>query len=346
MLRRTLGRSGVEVSAIGFGCGPAAQLMVSDDRAAQVAAVRRALDRGISYFDTAAAYGWGRSEENLGRALRECDARPVVSTKVVVGVADLGDVRGCVLRSVEASLRRLQSDTVDLVILHNRVAARRDEERIVGVGPVLGLDDVLGSNGVAEGFRELVAAGTIRAGGFTAFGGERAAIGEVIGSGGFAVMNASYSLLNPSAALPVESVRFEENYREVIPAAEAAGIGVMCIRVLGSGELTGNAGGKALSGEDPATARVRSIASALGQGSAVAGAIRFALSTDGVSTVILGLSEVSHVDQAADAVAMGVLPPGEFALACAETAQLAAGRPGEAVGRTDAATARARRQAE
>lgn len=322
MEHRKLGRSGVDVSVIGFGCGPGARLMVSDDRAAQVAAVRRALDRGISYFDTAAAYGWGRSEENLGRALRECEARPVVSTKVVVGSADLGDVRGCVLRSVEASLRRLQADRVDLVILHNRVAARRDAERIVGVGPVLGLDDVLGPGGVAEGLGEFAEAGTIQGGGFTAFGGERAAIGEVIGSGAFDVMNASYSLLNQSAALAVEPVSHEENYREVIPAAAAAGIGVMCIRVLGAGELTG----EEAPGDDPGLARVRSIAGSLGQGSAVAGAIRFGLSTAGVSTLILGLSEVSHVDQAADAAALGALPAGEFATASAETARLAAGR--------------------
>lgn len=328
MDRRMLGRSGVEVPVIGFGCGPSARLMVGDDRAGQVAAVRRALERGVSYFDTAAAYGWGRSEENLGRALRECGARPVVSTKVVAGVADLGDVRGCVLRSVEASLRRLQADTAEVVVLHNRVAARRDAERIVGVGPVLGLDDVLGPGGVAEAFGELVAAGTIRAGGFTAFGGERAAISEVIGSGAFAVMNASYSLLNPSAALPVEPVGAEEDYRGVIPEAAAAGIGVMCIRVLGSGKLAGGGGSSAASGEDLAVARVRSIAAALGQGSAVAGAIRFALSTGGVCTLILGFSEVSHVDQAADAAAMGALTPAEFTRACAETAELAAGRAG------------------
>src|ERR671937_522818 len=86
---RALGRTGLQVSALGFGCGAVGGLMVAGDRAEQRGAVARALDAGITYFDTAAGYGDGRSEENLGRVLGELNAwgRVVVGTKVRLGSA-------------------------------------------------------------------------------------------------------------------------------------------------------------------------------------------------------------------------------------------------------------------
>src|SRR5690242_14036804 len=81
---RALGTTGLTVSALGFGCGSIGGLMVRGEPAAQRAAVARALDAGITYFDTAPQYGDGRSEENLGRTLRDLGAwdRVVVGTKV------------------------------------------------------------------------------------------------------------------------------------------------------------------------------------------------------------------------------------------------------------------------
>ena len=74
MEQRDLGRTGLQVSALGFGAGAVGGLMVRGDPAEQTRAVARALDAGITYFDTAPGYGDGRSEENLGRALRELNA--------------------------------------------------------------------------------------------------------------------------------------------------------------------------------------------------------------------------------------------------------------------------------
>src|SRR5690348_15619510 len=84
MERRALGSRGLTVSALGFGCGAVGGLMVRGDAAEQQQAVRRALDAGITYFDTAAQYGDGASETNLGRVMRELGtwSRVVVGTKV------------------------------------------------------------------------------------------------------------------------------------------------------------------------------------------------------------------------------------------------------------------------
>jgi myo-inositol catabolism protein IolS len=116
MIYRKLGRSGVEVSAIALGCwGLCSDPMwgETDERDA-VATVRAAVDRGVTLFDTAEAYGAGQSEERLGKALKGIRDRVVVATKVSTGNCAPADLE----RSCEASLRRLQTDSIDLYQIH------------------------------------------------------------------------------------------------------------------------------------------------------------------------------------------------------------------------------------
>src|SRR5258708_33873294 len=88
---RTLGSSDISISVIGFGCGGNARLMVSDDDELRLATLERALQAGINYFDTAAAYGDGKSGCNLGRDLRALRAAPAFSTKIVLQPTHLDD---------------------------------------------------------------------------------------------------------------------------------------------------------------------------------------------------------------------------------------------------------------
>src|SRR5712692_4020584 len=81
---RTLGRTGLKVSALGFGCGDVGGLIVRGAPAERERAVARALEAGVNYFDTAASYGNGESERNLGTTLRALGVRPYVGTKVRV----------------------------------------------------------------------------------------------------------------------------------------------------------------------------------------------------------------------------------------------------------------------
>jgi aryl-alcohol dehydrogenase-like predicted oxidoreductase len=138
--------------------------------------------------------------------------------------------------------------------------------------------------------------------GFTAFGGERAAIDEMIGCGLFTSMNAAFSVLNPSANIEVPASFGDPDYRCAIERARAAGLGVMAIRVLGGGVLATQ------SSSDPRLSTLVALAKEAAC-SVEELAIRFVLSTEGVQTAILGLSAVDHVRVAAAAVDQGPLDP-------------------------------------
>jgi aryl-alcohol dehydrogenase-like predicted oxidoreductase len=160
--RRRLGRSGIEVSAVGLGCWaiggpwrdaegwPAGWGEMADD--ASVRAVERALELGIDFFDTADVYGCGRSERVLGEALRGRRHRAVVATKFGLTFDEgTGRMTGAdddpayVRRACEASLRRLQTDHIDVYLFHHghcevgAAAAVRDAlEELVAAGKIRG----------------------------------------------------------------------------------------------------------------------------------------------------------------------------------------------------------------
>ena len=102
MQYRTIGKTGLRVSEIGFGCGNNAVLMVNASYEDQVKAVRHALDLGINYFDTAFAYGLGKSEENLGRILNQLNAPAVISTKIRLEADALTDIKAATIRETFA----------------------------------------------------------------------------------------------------------------------------------------------------------------------------------------------------------------------------------------------------
>ncbi len=298
MERRALGLTGVELPVVGFGCGPNARLMVGDDEELRLATVKLAVESGIDYFDTAYAYGWGSSETNLGRALAELKLRPSISTKFCLQPEDLKDPRSAVLRGFEENLERLGLERVDVLLSHNRIAYQHEEGEIMNVGALLNLEEVFGKNGVAAALEELKAAELITTTGFTSFGGDPGAIAEALASGVFGSINASFSLMNPSAALKMPSESEAKDFSQVIATAASHGVGVMAIQVLGRGILaTGET-------EDPRIPKLRAFADAHDE-SLISTSIRYVISTPGVSTAILGLSEPQHVLDAVEAAARG-----------------------------------------
>src|SRR5581483_9238700 len=128
-----LGRSGVLVSVVGVGCNRIGRTV---DQAGTNAIVRRALDEGINFFDTADVYGtpYGESETLLGRALEGKWDQVVLATKVRAksgeGPNDQGASRYHVLNGVEASLRRLRTDHIDLYYIHSWDEATPIEETL------------------------------------------------------------------------------------------------------------------------------------------------------------------------------------------------------------------------
>jgi len=313
--RRDLGKTGLKVSALGFGCGAVGGLMVRGDTGEQTRAVARALDAGITYFDTAPSYGSGASENNLGRALAELGAwdRVVVGTKVRFGPADFQAPRVAIRRSLEASLERLGRDSVDLLHFHNPIAiVEREADGVAGLTHVLGE--------VALGLNEVVQAGLVRHAGFTGLG-DAVALRETVMARPFETVQSYFNVLNPSAGYTGHSGGQQE-FDGLIDTAARMGVGVIAIRVLAAGAATGSAerpknagdpGPGLVSGGQYDSDRERALslsplAAELGLEGPLELAVRFALSKAGVSTVLVGYSTFQHLESAIRWADRGPLP--------------------------------------
>jgi L-galactose dehydrogenase/L-glyceraldehyde 3-phosphate reductase len=321
---RSLGKTGVSVSPLGFGCGAVGGLMVRGDSAEQTAAVARALDAGITYFDTAPRYGDGRSEENLGRVLRELGAwrHVVVGTKVRLEPSDLYDPAGAIRRSCEASLRRLGRESVDLLQLHNPIAEvspRGAAESITGSSAAIPLDAVSGP--VADGMQRLAARGLVRHIGITALG-QTAAVHAALRTGKFATAQVYYNAVNPSAGFP-RARGGEQDFDGLIRVAAAAGVGVINIRVMAAGALSAqtarhaNAGdpgplladGAAYGHDVERADAIRMLAAEVRCDGPLELALRFAIGTPGISTILVGYSDRTQLEEALRWVTRGPLAP-------------------------------------
>ncbi len=301
---RTIGRTGVRISEIGFGCGNNAVLMVKASYADQLKAVRHALDRGINFFDTAFAYGLGKSEENLGRILNDLGANPVISTKIRLDGDALADVKGATIRAVEAGLERLKRDHVDFLQLHTRVTLDRGAARFS-----LTPKEVLGRNGVIEGFKIMRDRGKADHFGFSGLGDPKA-LHELVDSGEFHGFQAYYNLLNPSAGHAVPGGFSALNYAQIIDRAAAKGMGAFVIRILAAGALTADSTAGGGSSSEPLSPgsdydldleRAEKVKAALRVGGKelTQTAIRFGLMNPNISTVLVGFSNTTHIDEAA-----------------------------------------------
>jgi aryl-alcohol dehydrogenase-like predicted oxidoreductase len=309
--KRPLGRTGLEIPVIGFGTAPNAVLMTDPDEEFRIRTIRFALESGVTHFDTSAKYGGGKSETNLGRALRVLGATPTISTKVALYPPDLPDPRSAVLRSFEGSLKRLQVERVAVLLLHNRVFDDPDPDALISGTSQLSRKQVFGTGGVAEAFTELLASGAVDAIGFTTLGGDPGPLSEMIDSGVFGVLNAVFNVLDPSALLPVPAA-FESTGRgRVILQATARGMGVMAVKVLAGGVLgavaavakSATAGADRrppLDSQGQLTRVVAAVAAEIGTTTSEL-AVRYALSKPGISSAIIGFSRPEHVAEAVDA---------------------------------------------
>jgi aryl-alcohol dehydrogenase-like predicted oxidoreductase len=214
MQKRKLGRSGLEVSAIGLGCmglsfgyGPAV------DKAAGIALIRAAVERGVTFFDTAEVYGPFANEELVGEALAPVREQVVIATKFGFKFdpqtnkqAGL-DSRPAHIKSVaEASLKRLRTDVIDLFYQHR-------------VDPGVPIEEVAGA------VRDLIREGKVRHFGLSEAGAQTIRRAHAV---------------QPVAALQSEySLWWREPEEEILPALEALGIGFVPFSPLGKGFLTG-----------------------------------------------------------------------------------------------------------
>src|SRR5437660_2932020 len=257
---RLLGRTGLQLSVLGFGCGAVGGLMVRGDPLDQERTIARAIDAGVNYFDTAVQYGNGESEKNLGRVLQRLKPSNVtVGTKVRVPSSDFGGITDAVARSLEGSLARLRLDRVDILHLHNAITE-------TGGGDALSVGQVLGD--VVPAFERLRQQGKTRFLGLTAVG-DTAALHQVIDARVFDSAQVVYNMLNPSAATALPANYPGQDYGRLFDHTTADGVGVVGIRVLAGGALSGSIERHPLAREPP-----EPIGSAMSYDAAVARAPR------------------------------------------------------------------------
>jgi L-galactose dehydrogenase/L-glyceraldehyde 3-phosphate reductase len=304
---RPFGKTGLDASAIAFGCGRTGGLLIDGSDADRRLAVRKALDGGINWFDTAAAYGDGKSEEALGWLLEEVPEDPFVSTKVTVDPAR-EDLPGQIEESIAGSLKRLRRRQVTVIQLHNRI------EPGAG-GKALDLDKLLGADGVVEGLERVKEKGLARFIGMTALGDASAAT-DAVASGRFDSVQVFYNLVNPSAARPMPDKWTGQRLTGIVAAARATKTAMLAIRVLAGGIIAQDKRPARVSmmtketdpdiEETKATAAFRTLGDKYGDRPTTG--IRFALACTDLSTVLVGIGAPEHVDVALAAAAAGPLP--------------------------------------
>jgi aryl-alcohol dehydrogenase-like predicted oxidoreductase len=211
MNKRTLGKSGLEVSAIGFGCmglsfgyGPATEKQQA------ITVIRTAFDRGVTFIDTAEAYGPFTNEELVGEAVAPFRQQVVIATKF--GFQDGDSHKGLDSRPerirevVDAALRRLRSDVIDLLYQHR-------------VDPNVPIEDVAGA------VKQLIQDGKVKHFGMSEAGAESIRRAHAV---------------QPVTALQSEySLWWREPEQEILPTLEELGIGFVPFSPLGKGFLTG-----------------------------------------------------------------------------------------------------------
>jgi aryl-alcohol dehydrogenase-like predicted oxidoreductase len=301
---RDLGRTGIRVSAIGFGgwaIGGASEASgtplgwgrTSDDES--LAAIRRARDLGITFFDTADSYGFGRSESLLGIVLSRRRADVVIATKVGIVRTASGAMRKDFSRqhlfhAVDGSLKRLRTDYIDLYQMHNPT-----------------LDD-LRREEIQEAMEMLQDAGKIRSWGISVSTPEEGL--EIVERGWAHVLQVLYNVLNQAPA------------RELFPAAQAKGYGIIARVPLASGLLSGKFRHDSQFAADDVRQnfltprRLQEAVDRVDEAKAIIGgsarnlaeaALRFVLAQEAVSTAIPGAKSVRQVETNA-AAAEGTLP--------------------------------------
>jgi aryl-alcohol dehydrogenase-like predicted oxidoreductase len=314
MQMRTFGRTGMQLSVLGFGCGAVGGIMVRGDHADQERTIARALAAGVNYFDTAVQYGDGDSEKNLGRVLQTLKpADVVVGTKVRLRSADFGRIADAVAKSLDGSLARLRRDRADIFHLHNAITEN-------GGGATLSVRQVL--DDVVPAFERLRQAGKTRFLGLTAVG-DTAALHHVIDARVFDSAQVVYNMLNPSAATALPENYPAQNYGRLFERTKTAGVGVIAIRVLAGGALSGSAErhpiaspapepiGSAMS-YDADVARARRLLPLVTEGFAASlteAATRFAMTQPAVGTILVGMAAPQQFEDAFAAVQKGPLPP-------------------------------------
>ena len=280
-----LGRTGLRVTRLGFGAMEVRGPRIWNGRpvaeAEAEAVLKAVLDAGINFIDT--AYDYGRSEEFIGRFLSDRRGEYVLATKCGCTLVDRGDhddtphvwTRDNLLHNIETSLRRMRTDAVDVLQLHNPSVEQAEEGRLV------------------DALREIRDAGQAR---FIGISSTLPHITRFIEWGVFDSFQIPYSAL-------------ERAHEEAISAAHAAGAGT----IIRGGVARGEPGAGLGSRDRWAAWEAAGLDELRAGDSRTAFLLRFTLSHPGVDTVIVGTKNLAHLRENLEAAERGPLPADVYA---------------------------------
>jgi len=211
MQKRKLGKSNLEVSALGLGCmGMSQSYGLPPDKQAMISLIRTALERGVTFFDTAEIYGPNTNEELVGEALAPVRAQVVIATKFGIKVENGQQVQDSrperIKQSIEGSLKRLRTDVIDLYYQHR-------------VDPNVPIEDVAGT------ISDLIRQGKVKH-----FGMSEAGVGTI---------RRAHAVQPVTAVQSEYSLWWRRPEEELLPTLEQLGIGFVPFSPLGKGFLTG-----------------------------------------------------------------------------------------------------------
>ena len=314
MKYRPLGRTGLTVSELGFGCGMIGGLLVQGEYPTMRRVVERAIELGINYFDTAPLYGKGQSEVNIGAVLRELGADVLVGTKMGLSQTELSRLDEAITASAHASLRRLGRERIDVLHLHNPLATH-------GGRPDWAALTMLIFPSVLRTFERLHDQGKIRSWGITGLG-DSALLHEAVRVGGFHTIQTVFNLLNPSTGQPAPAGFPFQDYGRLIDRAAKEGMGLLAIRVLAGGALSGTTDRHPTAERSVSpiasspdyvadVARAKRFSFLVEDGtveSLVEASIRFVLGKPELSTALVGISSPEQLEEAVRYANRGPLP--------------------------------------
>ncbi len=306
MQKRRLGRTGLDISVLGFGAGAVGGLMTKGRRPIRSGRSRAPSSSASTTSTPPRSTATAESERNLGRVLKALKPDVVLGTKFRLKAADRSRVAAFVEQSLDESLKRLGMDHVDLLQLHNPLVAKDADDH---------MDIEIALNEVVPALQKMRKAGKTRFIGFSGVG-EPAAILKAIDSKAFDTVQVVYNALNPSAGGPMPKGAPGLDYGRSLDHAKAADMGTIIIRALAGGALAGTEARHPLAmqvvppiGSAPDfagdVARAHQLEPLLRDG--VAGSLtelaqRFIIANPNVTTMLVGYSTLDQLEQAAAAV--------------------------------------------
>ena len=305
---RRFGRTEFKISQLTFGGGWVGGILIDPDKEIMHKALSLASKKGINWIDTAESYSEGKSEKNIGELLSSFSNDTFqISTKGRLDPNSSETIISQIDRKIDASLARLQRNFVELYQLHNRIENVSDKNNF-------SVKDILKKGGVADAMEKFKSDGRIKSIGITALG-DIDAINEVVLSDCFDVAQIYYNLLNPSASFSTQGKWNDQNFSNLIKNCKSKDMGLMNIRIYAAGYLaTDKRHGREIPitygiNETELNKRVKKINLIMRdiQGTKSQKALRYGLSNDDMSTIVIGLAEISHLEEALAGYELGSL---------------------------------------